>query len=136
MLRGILPDANCEGHFAVVLRVLHDEERRVFWHYLNLAVPTFQDLGLAADASDRILWEQCQQQEVILITANRNAKGADSLEATIRSSNTPGSLPVLTLGNVERIRRDRQYAADVADCLLDYLFSIDDFRGAGRLFLP
>jgi hypothetical protein len=45
MLRGILPDANCDGHFEVVLRVLHDDERREFWHYLNLAMLTFQDLA-------------------------------------------------------------------------------------------
>ena len=136
MLHGILADANCEGHFQVLLRVLHDEERRELWHYLNLAVLNFEDLGLASDASDRNLWEQCQQHEVILITANRNAEGPDSLEATIQSRNTSDSLPVLTLANVERIRRNRQYAVEVADRLLDYLFSIDDFRGIGRLFLP
>ena len=136
MLRGILPDANCEGHFQVLLRVLHDEERREFWHYLNLAVLNFEDLGLVSDASDRDIWEQCQQHEVILITANRNAEGPNSLEAIIRSGNTSDSLPVLTLANVEGIRHDRQYAVEVTDRLLDYLFSIDDFRGIGRLFLP
>ncbi|MFO7902695.1 MAG: hypothetical protein ACQESR_28420 [Planctomycetota bacterium] len=41
-----------------------------------------------------------------------------------------------TLANVQRIRRDRQYTIQVADRLLDYLFSIDEFRRAGRLFLP
>lgn len=136
MLRGILPDANCEGHFQAILRVLHDEQRREFWHYLNLAVLNFEDLGLVSDASDRHLWERCQKHGVILITANRNAEGPDSLEATIQSENTPDSLPVLTLASVERIRRDRQYAGGVADRLLDYLFSIDEFRGTGRLFLP
>jgi hypothetical protein len=73
---------------------------------------------------------------VILITGNRNAKEPDSLEVTIQLRNTAESLPVLTLASVERIRRDRVYAEAVADKLLDYLFSIDDFRGAGRLFLP
>ena len=83
MIRGILPDANCEGHFQVLLRALHDEERREFWHYLNLGVLNFEDLGLAPDASDRDIWEQCQQHEVLLITANRNADGpgrANSLQ--------------------------------------------------------
>ncbi len=97
MLRGILPDANCEGHFQVLLRVLHDEERREVWHHLNLAVLKFEDLGLAPDASDRRLWRQCQQHEVILITANRNAEGPDSLEAAIQDGNAPNNLPVLTL---------------------------------------
>jgi hypothetical protein len=136
MLRGILPDANCEGHFQVLLRVLHGEARREFWHFLNLAVLNFEDLHLPVDASDRTLWEVCQQNEVVLVTGNRNAKGLDSLETTIQTRRSPGSLPVFTLSNVERIRRDPQYAAEVADRLLDYLFVIEDVRGTGRLFLP
>lgn len=136
MLRGIVPDVNCEGHCQVLLRVLHDKERREYWHYLNLAVLTFEDLGLETDVSDERLWEECQRYEAVLVTSNRNAKEADSLESTLQRRNTVVSLPVLTLANVERIRRDRGHAAEVADKLLDYLFSIDDFRGAGRLFLP
>ncbi|MBC8876824.1 MAG: ACP S-malonyltransferase [Planctomycetes bacterium] len=133
---GIVPDANCEGHFRVLLRLLHNESRREFWHFLNLAVLTFDELGLPADASDRQVWETCQQREVVLITANRTAEGTDSLEAVIQTSNTRASLPVVTLANVERIRRDRNYAAEVADRLLDYLFDIESFRGVGRVFVP
>jgi hypothetical protein len=136
MLRGILPDANCEGHFQVVLRALHDEERREFWHFLNLAILNFENLGLTPNASDRDLWEQCQNHDVICVTANRNAEDPDSLEASVQSCNCSDSLPVLTFANVQRIRRDRQYAIEAADRLLDYLFSIDDFLGSGRLFLP
>jgi hypothetical protein len=133
---GIVPDANCEGHFRQLLRLLHNESRREFWHFLNLAVLTFEELGLPADASDREVWERCQQHEVVLITANRTAEGADSLEAVIQAANTPQSLPVVTLANVERIRRDRDYADQVADRLLDYLFDVDSFRGIGRVFVP
>ena len=133
---GIVPDANCEGHFRVLLRLLHNESRREFWHFLNLAILTFEELGLAADASDREVWERCQQREVVLITANRTADGSDSLEAVIQMSNTPESLPVVTLANLERIRRDRSYANQVADRLLDYLFDIESFRGVGRVFVP
>lgn len=136
MIRGILPDANCEGHFQVLLRILHDESRREFWHFLNFAVLDFQDLELDKDAQDRTVWETCQQHDVILVTANRNAEGQDSLEVAIHDGLTPECLPVFTLANLERIRRDRQYASDVADCLLDYLFSIEELRGTGRLFLP
>lgn len=133
---GIVPDANCEGHFRVLLRLLHNESRRELWHFLNLAVLTFDELGLSADASDREVWENCQQREVVLITANRTAEGRDSLEVVIQTSNTPDSLPVVTLANVERIRRERDYASRVADCLLDYLFDIESFRGVGRVFVP
>lgn len=133
---GIVADANCVGHFQLVLRLLHDESRRELWHFLNLAVLTFEDLGLAPDVSDRDVWHACQQREVVLITTNRNAVGPDSLEEVIQSNNQPESLPVITLANPERLRRDRAYASDVADRLLDYLFDIDNVRGTGRLFLP
>ncbi len=133
---GIVPDANCEGHFRVLLRLLHSEPRREFWHFLNLAVLTFDELGLPPDASDREVWETCQQHEVVLFTANRTAAGADSLEAVLQTSNTPERLPVVTLANAERVRRDRDYAGQVVDRLLDYLFDIESFRGAGRVFVP
>jgi hypothetical protein len=58
------------------------------------------------------------------------------LEATIQDLNTPQSLPVVTFANVERIRRDRQYAEQVADQVLDLLFDTDNLLGTGRLFVP
>jgi len=74
--------------------------------------------------------------EIVLNTTNRNAEGSDSLEAVIQTSNTLESLPVVTLANVERILRDREYAGKVPDRLLDYLFDIESFRGVGRVFVP
>jgi hypothetical protein len=71
------------------------------------------DLGLQPDASDRDVWEACQREQVILLTANRNDNGPDSLEATIQQHNTPASLPVFTLANDQRVLRDRLYAAAV-----------------------
>jgi hypothetical protein len=133
---GIVPDANCEGHFRVLLRLLHTEARRELWHSLNLAVLTFDELELPANATDRQVWLRCQQQEVALVTANRTADDADSLESVIRALNTAESLPVVTLANVERIRRDGDYASQVADRLLDLLFDIERLRGVGRVFLP
>jgi hypothetical protein len=58
------------------------------------------------------------------------------LEAVIQTSNTPDSLPVVMLANVERICRDRDYASQVADRLLDYLFDMESFRGSSRVFVP
>jgi hypothetical protein len=133
---GIVPDANCEGHFRVLLRLLHTEARRELWHSLNLAVLSFDELELPANATDLQVWLCCQQQQVALITANRTADDADSLESVIRALNTTQSLPVVTLANVERVRRDGNYANQVADRLLDLLFDIDSFRGVGRVFLP
>ena len=78
----------------------------------------------------------CQDHDFVLITSNRNQKGPESLEATIRDRTTTESLPVLTLADAERFRHDREYADRVVASLLEILFEIDSFRGTGRLFLP
>lgn len=38
-----------------------------------------------------------------LLTSNRNMQDDDSLEQTIRQENTSASLPVITIGNVQRL---------------------------------
>jgi hypothetical protein len=91
---------------------------------------------LKRDASDLELWEACQRHEVILVTGNRNQRSADSMEATIQNLSRFDSLPVITLGDPKRFRRDREYAARAAERLLDYLLNFDEFRGTGRLFIP
>ncbi len=83
-----------------------------------------------------VLWQVRQQQEIILITANRNDKGADSLESAIRTMNTVHSLPVFTIANARQVLHNRAYAERVVESLLDYLIDIDNFRGTGRLYLP
>ena len=64
---------------------------------------TFQEVGLPSNSSDRTVWQFAQTHQMILITANRNMKGSDSLEQTIRNENTPTSLPILTVGNPDRL---------------------------------
>jgi predicted nuclease of predicted toxin-antitoxin system len=69
---------------------------------LTIRFFTFQEVGLPMDSSDRVVWQFAQTNQMILITANRNMKGDDSLEQTIREENTPTSLPILTIGNPDR----------------------------------
>jgi hypothetical protein len=135
-VNGILADANCEGHLALLLRLFQEGWRHDVWESLHLPPVSLVDLGLQLDASDRDLWEACQREQVVLLTANRNDVGPDSLEATIQQHNTPTSLPVFTLANEQRVLRDRLYAAAVADRLLEFLFDIDRYRGTGRLYVP
>jgi hypothetical protein len=135
-VNGILADANCEGQLALLLRLFHAGWRHDVWEGLHLTRISFADLGLQADASDRAVWETCQRAQVILLTANRNDAGPDSLEATIQQHNTTESLPVFTLANDQRVLRDHRYAEAVADRLLEFLFDIDNYRGTGRLYLP
>ena len=135
-VHGILADANCAGHLALLLRLFQQHWRQEVWEFLRLAQVSFADLGLLLDASDREVWEVCQREQVILVTANRNEAGPESLEATIQHQHTPQSLPVFTLANDQRVLRDRQYAETVADRLIEVLFDINSYRGTGRIYLP
>src|SRR5262249_14742566 len=124
-VNGILADANCEGHLALLLRLFQQHWRQEVWASLRLVQVSFADLGLSPSASDREVWEVCQRAHVVLLTANRNDEGPEALEATIQQQNTPQSLPVFTFANDQRVLRDRQYAETVADRLIEALFDID-----------
>jgi hypothetical protein len=136
MVRAILSDVNIVGHVRVLFVRLESESWRELWGPLALPLITFPDLGLAPEAPDSLLWQVCQQQQVLLLTANRNMEGPDSLEETIRHRNTPASLPVFTIATVDRILHSRVYAERVVAKLLEYLMDLDQVRGAGRLYLP
>lgn len=43
----------------------------------------FEQVGLAINASDHVVWNFAQTNQMILLTANRIMKGRDSLEETI-----------------------------------------------------
>ena len=96
----------------------------------------FRDLSLPLNAPDALIWRTCQAHQLILLTGNRNADGADSLEATLRTHNTSASLPVLTIADTEQLLRSRDYADRVVGQMLEYLLDIEQYRGTGRLFLP
>ena len=75
---------------------------RELWFDLSISVESFESLGLRSDAT---IWRTCQEQKLILITANRNADGPSSLETVIRDENQPESLPVMTLADARRVLR-------------------------------
>jgi hypothetical protein len=135
-VNGILADANCEGHLDLLLRLFGQGWRQEVWEVLSLTQFSFADVGLLSDASDREVWTVCQRKQIVLVTANRNDDGPESLEATIQQQNTAQSLPVFTLANDQRVLRDRPYAERVADRLLEALFDIDSYLGTGRIYLP
>jgi hypothetical protein len=132
----LLADNNADGHVDVLVRFFVSDAWIAFWNELQLASVTFEDLGLDRSASDADLWRICQREQIVLITNNRNARGPDSLEAIIRAENHTGCLPVFTLANPDRIANDREYSERAAVSLLEYLISLDDARGMGRVFIP
>lgn len=135
-MASIMADHNVESHLVVLLRLWTSDVWRTVWESLDLEVESFERLGIPYNTSDRDLWQLCQQREIVLLTANRSDEGPDSLEATIRTLNTPSSLPVLTIADPELLLTSRDYAERVAVQVLEYLLELDHFRRVGRLFVP
>jgi hypothetical protein len=131
-----MADNDCGGQFDALLAVLHSDEWREVWQGLGLAIVTFETLGLSRDAPDALVWDACQANQIILVTANRNADGPESLEVTLRVRNQADSLPVITLIHPDRVRHGGSEIALVAERLLEHLLEIDRYRGAGRIWLP
>jgi len=132
----LLADANIQGHIERVVAAMQTASWKDLWISLQLRHLTFTDVGLNVADTDAVIWHRCQERQVFLLTNNRNKDGADSLEATIRNQTTLQSLPVFTIGNVDRVLRDSQYRESVVEALYDYLMEVENIRGTGRLYLP
>ena len=102
---------------------------------LDIPMLTFTDVGLSIDSSDREVWRFAQAKQLILLTGNRNKDGADSLEQTIREENTPDSLPVITVGIVDRLE-EHTYREQSAERLVEIILNIENYLGAGRIYIP
>src|SRR5262249_22500523 len=132
----VLADNDVTGKLDAIVRFLESGSWWEFWEDAAVTVVKFRDVGLERDAPDLVIWQTCQSQGIVLFTANRNQKGPESLEETIRLYNQADSLPVITLANPERFTFDRSYADRAAVKLLDILLYIENYRGAGRLYIP
>jgi hypothetical protein len=135
-MKGILADADILGAFQLLQWKFQGEIWREVWESLNLAVESFDSLGLPPDTPDAEIWRLCQSLQLVLITGNRNAEGPESLEVTISNENTPTSLPVFTISRPTHMLYSDEYAGRVVESLLDQLMRIDQLRGTGRLYLP
>jgi hypothetical protein len=132
----LLADANIQGHINGLVKRMQAEPWIEIWTFLQMSCVAFADVGLDTADPDSVIWRRCQERQLYLLTNNRNDDGPDSLENTIRTCNTPESLPVFTIGDAERLLSDRDYCDRVIWALLEYLLEPDNFRGTGRLFLP
>jgi hypothetical protein len=135
-MRGLLADADCVGQVMLLSGLMEDDSRRELWESLRLQVFTLAELGLPLDAPDRLIWERCCREELVLITANRNAEGPDALQRVIAEAAVPSGFPVITISDTYRVAHERRYAQRAADKLLEYLFDMDNLRGAQRLYIP
>ncbi|MEI6233640.1 MAG: hypothetical protein WCT04_11340 [Planctomycetota bacterium] len=97
---------------------------------------SFADLGLTRDAQDNVIWEALRARDAILITANRNQDGPNSLGSMIARKDSVSAMPVLTISNPNKISRSKEYALHVIDSLFEHLVDIELRRGTGRLYIP
>lgn len=101
----VLVDYNLTGSIVLLQGTLAAEG---WLDLLLIRFVTLQEAELAADTNDQIIWRFAQSNKMLLLTANRNAKGEDSLEQTICEKGTSTSLPVITIGNLNRLV-EREY---------------------------
>jgi len=132
----LLADVHAEGYLAAIAKICRGPVWREVWDHLGIETLRFADLGLDLTTADAELWEFCQTNALILVTANRTASGPDSLEIAIRQRNIPKSLPVVTLANLRLFRLHREYRERTAISLLEILLDLDRLRGTGRLYIP
>lgn len=130
----VIADNDVRGAVAAIRHVLESAEWHEYTAALDIRFGDLEVLGLSRDATDRLVWETCQNFDALLVTANR-AGGDDSLDRVIRESSDLDSLPVITIADPQCLVRDRRYANETAIALLDFLERIDSLRGVGRLFI-
>ncbi len=127
-----LVDYNLDGYALVLLGML---AKRGWLEFLSVRFVTFREAGLSMDSSDRALWQYAQTNQTIILTANRNMKGEDSLEQVMREENTPASFPVVTIGDLDRLD-EFDYRERCVDRLIEIVLDIENYMGVGRLFIP
>lgn len=128
----ILVDYNIEGQATI----LWDTFVAGGWQDLRpVRMLMFADVGLAPNSDDRTVWRFAQTHCMLLLTNNRSSNEADSLEQTIRDENTIEALPVLTIGNVERVA-ERAYRERCVERLIEIVIELDSYLGTGRIFIP
>jgi len=128
----ILLDHNIEGYAVIILGSLAAEG---WLDLLPIRLATFADVNLPFESDDRAVWRFAHENNMILLTDNRNMKGKDSLERAIREENTLTSLPVLTIGKAERLD-EKNYRGKFIARLVEVILDLDNYLGTGRIFIP
>ncbi|MEQ9357711.1 ACP S-malonyltransferase [Coleofasciculus chthonoplastes] len=127
-----LIDHNIRGQAQLLLNVIENEG---WLDLVAIRFVMFEEIALEIDSSDRTVWRLAQANQMILLTANRSMKGKDSLEQVMREENTPDSLPVVTIGNVDRVS-ESEYRERCVNRLVEIALYAENYRGTRRIFIP
>lgn len=128
-----LIDHNLKGHALVFFGAIATQG---WLDIVPMQFVTFAEMDLSINSDDRTVWRLAQKNQMILLTANRSMEGKDSLEQVLREENTSESLPVITVGNAERLLNDSEYRGRCVESLVEIVLDIDTYRGARRIFIP
>lgn len=104
--------------------------------WISIRFNTFEEMSLPINSDDWVVWQLAQSNQMILLTANRSMKGKNSLEQVMREEITSASLPVITIGDTDRLLNDPQYRDRCVTRLVEIVLDIDSYRGVSRLFIP
>jgi len=129
----ILADHNIEGQAAILWDTLVKEG---WTELLDIELLMFADVGLMTDSIDRTVWRFVQEKGMILLTSNRNMKGGNSLEQTLRDENRPDSLPVLTIGDISFLAVQSEYRERCATRIAEIILDLKNYMGTMRVFIP
>ena len=133
-MQWILSDHNCERHAQQIFYAL---QRLGYDHLIPMTLNIFSDVNLPYNARDEIVWRLCQEKGYLLLTGNRRTEDEeDSLELTIRRLYVSTILPVLTIGDMNRVLHDRDYCERCAIRLAEIALDLETLRGVTRLYLP
>jgi len=127
-----LIDHNIEGQSLILFGSIISEG---WLETLPIRFISFDEVKLPITSNDRVVWRFAQENQMILLTANRSMKGEDSLEQVIQEECLPTSLPVVTLANVDRII-ERGYREECVDRLIEIALYLENYLGVSRLFIP
>lgn len=128
-----LIDHNLKGHALVFFGAIASQG---WLDIVPIQFATFDEMNLSIDSDDRIVWRLAQENQMILLTANRSMKGKESLEQVMREENTSESLPVITVSNADRLLNDSEYRGRCVESLIEIVLDIDTYLGARRIFIP
>jgi hypothetical protein len=128
-----LIDHNLKGHALVFFGAIASQG---WLDIVPIHFVTFDEMNLPIDSNDRVVWRLAQENQMILLTANRSMKGKDSLEQVMREENTLKSLPVITVSNADRLLNDSEYRGRCVESLIEIVLDIDTYLGARRIFIP
>jgi hypothetical protein len=121
-----------EGQARLLFRTMVEEGLA---ELLKLKFLYFAEVGLLTETDDRTIWFLAQENEWLILTNNRNNDSETSLTATINKENALSSLPVITIGDAQRLD-ESEYRNNAAYKLGEILLDLENYRGTGRIFIP